>query len=120
MESSYEVSCLPIKIEIEGLHVDGDAKLLNHVKITEESSISLKDLIINGKIEALNDVDLMAPRAELEKSLHKMSPAEARSMQQALRQSQDSSNGFLIKLKEHLLNFANGVAASVVASYLIK
>lgn len=112
-----------LRITMNGVTVQGDSSLLNHSKIqASDAEITLSDVKITENSHVLENLDLEALCGELERASQELpfGTLERVSIRQLLRQGTGDKIAFAKLLFRHLVNFSEGVAASVVASLLCK
>lgn len=107
-------------INMKNSKIGGNAKVLTDVTIEGSASVELDSVTIDGNAVVLDNLNIQNFCQKLEHSYALMTPDEYISIQKVLRQKNSGKEKFLKLLKAHLVNFAEGVAASVVAGCLMK
>lgn len=111
---------MPVTINLNNVKVRDDARLLTNATITGDASIDMDSVTIGGRADVLSNLNVQDFCQQIQRTYHQMSPAEYASIQKVLNQKNGNQENFLNLLKSHLVNFAEGVAASVVAGCLMK
>lgn len=102
------------------MKVRDDARLLTNATISGDALIDMDSVTIEGKADVLSNLNIQDFCQQVERTYHQMSPAEYASIQKVLNQKNGKQDDFLKLLKSHLVNFAEGIVASIVAGYLMK
>lgn len=111
---------MAVTINMHNVKVKNDAKLMTDAAIGGDASINLDSVTIEGRAHVLSNLNVQEFCQRIESTYYRMTPEEYASIQKVLRQKNGKKNDFLKLLKSHLINFAEGVAASMVASCLTK
>ena len=103
-------------INLKNVEIGDNARVLNSAAITGSASIGLDSVTINGDAVVLNNLNIQDFCQEIKRTETQMTPEEYSS----IRQQSDDRGAFLKSLKNHLVSFAEGIAASIVAGCLMK
>lgn len=106
-------------INIKNSKIGGNAKVLNNATIMGQASVELDSVTINGNAVVLHNLNIQDFCQEMNHQYAQMTPEEYISIQKVLSQKSNKEK-FLRQLKTHMVNFAEGVAASVVAGCMMR
>lgn len=107
-------------INIKNSKIGDNAKVLTNATIVGSASVELDSVTIDGNAVVLDNLNIQDFCQRIGQTYAQMTPEEYNSIQALLRQQCTCKENFLKLLKKHLVSFAEGVAASVVAGCLIK
>ena len=105
-----EAAAMGTVINLKNVEIGDNARVLNSAAITGSASIGLDSVTINGDAVVLNNLNIQDFCQEIKRT----------ETQALLRQQSDDRGAFLKSLKNHLVSFAEGIAASIVAGCLMK
>lgn len=108
-----------VVINIKNSKIGGSAKVLNNATIQGQASVELDSVTIDGNAIVLDNLNIQDFCQEMGCRYGQMTPEEYISIQKVLSQRSNREK-FLKQLKTHLVNFTEGVAASIVAGRLMK
>lgn len=115
-----EAAAMGTVINLKNVEIGDNARVLNSAAITGSASIGLDSVTINGDAVVLDNLNIQDFCQEIKRTETQMTPEEYSSIQALLRQQSDDRSAFLKSLKNHLVSFAEGIAASIVAGCLMK
>ena len=95
-------------ITIRNVTVKDNGRLLNNATLSGSSDVLVDSASIEGNAVAL------------ENHVFEMSPDEYARFEELLQKGKGSKATFLTSLRQHLSNFAVGVAANVLSAYISK
>lgn len=113
---------MAIKIEFSGSELKG-AKILNRAKVVSSSDdvvFRVKDSKIYDELMVMDEIEILKAEQDIKAKMLKMDPNTVEYCElkeifgrrdRALRR---------IGLRQHIQSFAEGVAASVIASYIVR
>lgn len=113
-----------IKISMAGIEIGENAELLGDSIINAINvpvDIVLDNAKIYGHAVVFKNVRIDSVLNELSKEAQRMntSSSEYLKIQEILKQEKWNEKDFIMRVKNHLVNFSEGVLASILASYLI-
>lgn len=112
------------EISVGNLSISGNAEVGNDIRIAanEDGKISIKDIIIKGDAKILNNLDVQVVKNDLVSILSDMDKEsqEYINLKRIMDNGENDDKTFRKNLFDHLKNFTEGVAASVVANYIMK
>lgn len=108
-----------VVINIKNSKIGNDAKVLNNATIMGQASVELNSVTIDGNAVVLDNLNVHDFCEETNHRYAQMTQDEYISIQKVLSQKSNKEK-FMKLLKTHLLNFTEGVAASIVAGCLMK
>ena len=111
---------MAIEIKVNDLHINGDSRILNKATLPENTSVRLDRIAISGNAVILDELNVAACCDAIQATAYKMSASEYASIQKVLKKENSGKDCFLKALRQHLVSFSEGVAASVVANLLQK
>ena len=111
-----------VSIDLSGLKVRGNARVMNDVKITgyEDAKIRAENTEIDGNVEFLERLEIGPVLDEVQRQLRNLDPAEYRSLKQIVEMKNTAPQSIMNALKKHLADFSQGVLSNVVAAYISK
>lgn len=115
-----EAAAMGTVINLKNVEIGDNARVLNSAAITGSASVGLDSVTINGNAVVLDNLNIQDFCQEIKRAETQMTPEEYSSIQALLCQQSDDRGAFLKSLKKHLVSFAEGIAASIVAGCLMK
>ena len=109
---------MAVEIKVNNLHINGNSRMLNKATLPDNTSLHLEGICISGDAVILNELNVAAFCDAIQATAYKMSASEYASIQKVLRKEKSGKDCFLKALRQHLVNFSEGVAASVVANWI--
>lgn len=109
---------MAIDIQIKNLDVKGNTRLLNNAMLQGSTSINLDNIAISGGSVILDNLNVTDFCNAIQGTYSQMSASERASMEKVLAQKENKKSSFIRTLRQHLVNFSEGVAAGVVANWL--
>lgn len=113
-----------VSIDLSGLKVRGNARVMNDVKITgyEDAKIRAENTEIDGNVKFLERLEIGPVLDEVQRQLRNLDPssAEYRSLKQIVEMKNTAPQSIMNALKKHLADFSQGVLSNVVAAYISK
>lgn len=107
-----------VNINIENAELKGQAKLLCDSTISGDATINVKDISVIENAMVLSGLRVNEVCDSISRERSKMTAEETAHFDEVLSLRNGPRQKFLQALSKHLLSFAEGVAASVVASML--
>lgn len=111
-----------VNIVLDDINVGGGLDILNDANISSraDSNIEIHNLFAKGNTAILNNLNLEELKDDLNEKLVTMDKnvREYEELKKLLNAYGNGKNRFGKKLLEHLQSFAEGVVASIVASYI--
>lgn len=107
-------------ITIRNVTVQDNGRLLNNATLSGSRDVLVDSASIGGNAVALENLIVGDFLQEVEDHVFEMSPNEYASFQELLQKGKGSKASFLTSLRQHLSNFAVGVAANVLSAYISK
>ena len=102
-----------VSIDLSGLKVKGNARVMNDVKITgyEDAKIRAENTEIDGNVEFLERLEIGPVLDEVQRQLRNLDPssAEYRSLKQIVEMKNTAPQSIMNALKKHLADFSQGV-----------
>lgn len=111
---------MAVEIKVNNLHINGNCRILNKATLPDNTSLRLERICISGDSVILDELNVAAFRDAIQATAYKMSASEYASIQKVLRKGKSGKDRFIKALRQHLINFSEGIAASVVANWLQK
>lgn len=108
-----------VVINIKNSKIRDNARVLNNATILGQATVELDSVTIDGNAVVLDNLNIQDFCQEMNHNYAKMTPEEYISFQKVLSQKSNKEK-FLKQLKTHLVNFTEGVAASIVAGRLMR
>ena len=103
-------------INIKNAKVSGNGQLLNNATVATPKAICIDGLSVEGHAKVLQDLNILDFCKTAEARATEMSPEEYESFRELLQKKNAGLDSFLKQLYQHLPNFAVGVAANVVSN----
>lgn len=107
-----------VKVSFEGLTVGGDMEVLNGTRMNgaEDVDVEMENLIVRGKLSAMNNMEINSMMAELqERFLHMdRNSSEYREIQDILKVKRWNKRQFVERIGSHVVDFSKGVLASII------
>ncbi len=113
-----------ININMSGIEIGGNAEVLNDLTIKSSTDTPIDIVLENAKIfghaVVLKNVRIDSVLNELSKEAQIMntSSSEYSEIQNILKKKEWNAKDFITCIKNHLINFSEGVLASILATYL--
>ncbi len=108
-----------VSIDLSGLKLTGNAKMLNDVSITgdADADIKVKNSELGDDVALLERLEIGTLFDKLQEELRNMDPASAEyhSLKQIVEMKDSTPSSIMAVLKEHLFAFSHGVLQQVVA-----
>ena len=109
---------MAIDIQIKNLDIKGNTRLLNNATLQGPASINLDNIAISGDSVILDNLNITDFCNAIKGTYSQMSASEQASIEKVLAQKENTKSSFIKTLRQHLVNFSEGVAAGVVANWL--
>lgn len=111
-----------VEINIGNTKISGNARVLNETTIKNNSDVKINvlDSEINGQAVVLENLKIDSILEELKQKVGQMDKdsKEYLEIQAMLGAGQEENKNMIERIKKHLLEFSQGVLASIVANML--
>lgn len=107
-------------VNLKNVTISENAKVLNNASVSSSEAISLEDVKIAGHAVVLENLNISELCDAVQNACSIMEPEEYASIQSVMAQKKGDQQTFLSLLRQHLINFAEGVTASIVASVIMR
>lgn len=107
-------------VNFKNVMICGNAKVLNNASLSSSEAINFEDVTIADCAIVLENLNISQFCDAVQKASSKMEPKEYASIQSVLAQKNGNKQTFLSHLRQHLISFAEGVVASIVANAITK
>lgn len=111
-----------VEINIGNTKISGNARVLNETTIKNNSDVKINvlDSEINGQAVVLENLKIDSILEELKQKVGQMDKdsKEYLEIQAMLGAGQEGNKNMIERIKKHLLEFSQGVLASIVANML--